>query len=297
MKGALDLYDRALSLDPDSATALGGVALCRCLVADYMYECPKPLLQAARIAADKALVIEPGCTDALLALTKVRLDYDWNFDSALATIQKAVPLAPNNRIALFLNAWVLVLMGRFADAHSFLGTCTHDFPGAELVRVCRGVALLYERNFADAIAELSTACARWPHFWFGHLSLGQALFLSGEVQRAIQKFDWIRLSEFDPLIDGQVNVRFLAEGYAMYARFRSNDASGAEASLDRLRRLSQRQFIPATCFALAELGRRQYAKALSYIRQSGENRESWYTHLGIEPFVDDVRSDAKRYAV
>ena len=288
LQGALELYDRALSIDQNSADPLGAAALCRCLIADYARELPKPLLEQARVQAEAALALNPHCVDALLALTKVFLDYDRDFKRALSTVQLAVLLAPSNCVALFLNAWILVLERRFTDAHAFIDSCGQEFPGVELVRSARGLALLYDREYAPAVAELSALSAEWPDFWLARLALGQALFLAGDVRGALEEFDHIRLSAHDPLVTRQVDVRFMAEAYALYASFRSGDPAKAEESLARLKRSSKQRFIPAYCFALAEAGRKRYQEAAYYVRLSRENRESWYTQLRVEPFLEGL---------
>jgi DNA-binding winged helix-turn-helix (wHTH) protein len=289
LRTALDLYRRALTIDAASPLALGGAALCRCLIADNLRDLPKPLYEAARPQAATALSSDPENIDALLALAKVRLAFDGDVSGALALTQRAVSHAPRHRQAHELKAWILILDRQFAQAHSWLDECARTLGDAEFVRVYRGAARLYERHHPAAIAELAAFCAERPQAWFARTCLGQAHFLAGDVARALAEFDAVRLSRYDPLAEGELDARFVAEGYAMYARFRSGDATEAEDALERLRRLSQRQFVPAMCFALAEIGRRREQDALRWLRASRKNCEPWYAQLRVEPFGDDVR--------
>jgi DNA-binding winged helix-turn-helix (wHTH) protein/tetratricopeptide (TPR) repeat protein len=293
LRSALDLYHRALTIDGGSVAALGGAALCRCLIAENLRDLPKPLLEFARAQAESALFADGDCVDALLARAKIRLYYDWDFSGALASAQRAVEVSPRNRSAREVKAWILILGARFADAHSFLDECGRGFEGSEFVRLYRGLAFLYQREYAAAIAELSAACAGAPNAWFARTSLGQALFLAGNAAQALTEFDAVRLSAYDPLAEGEIDTRFVAEAYALYARFRSGDVGNAEPSLERLRRLSRRQFVPAMCFALAEAGRKRYQPALHYLKLSAENREGWYAQFRVEPFVDELREQTQ----
>ncbi|MBV8116991.1 MAG: winged helix-turn-helix domain-containing protein [Candidatus Eremiobacteraeota bacterium] len=293
LRRALDLYARALTIDAVSAAALAGAALCRCLIADNLRDLPKPLLETARAQATEALSIDPNNVDALLACAKVRLAYDRDFTGALATAQRALSLEPANRLALGLRAWTLILDRQFAQLLSVLESPRPELNGSDFAHLYRGLALLYQRDYTAATIELSAACAERPHAWFARTKLGQALFLSGNVARAVSEFDAVRLSTYDPLAEDEVDARFLAEGYALYARFRSGDTTNAENALERLRRLSERQFVPAMCFALAEIGRRDEPQALHYLRVSEENCECWYAQFHIEPFVDDVRAQTQ----
>jgi DNA-binding winged helix-turn-helix (wHTH) protein len=290
LRSALDLYHRALTIDSANAAALGGAALCRCLIADNLCDLPKPLLEIAHEQSNSALSVDPDCVDALLARAKVRLHGDGDAGSALTLAERAIALAPDDRVALELKAWILILQARFAEAHAFLDEQSRKPEGFESVRAYRGAALLYEGDYVAAIADLSNACADRPNSSFARTALGQALFLAGDVSRALSEFDAVRFSVADPFAEGELDTRFIAEAYALYARFSSGDAGNAEASLERLRRLSQRQFVPEACFVLAEAGRKNYQDAMKHLRMSKENCERWYAQFRLEPFLDDFRT-------
>jgi hypothetical protein len=88
-----------------------------------------------------------------------------------------------------------------------------------------------------------------------------------------------------------MNARYFAEGYALYTRFRFGDSANAENALERLKRAAESQFVPAMCFAVAEIGRKNRDAALRHIDLCGDNRECWYTHLGVDPLVKELDLD------
>jgi DNA-binding winged helix-turn-helix (wHTH) protein len=290
LRSALDLYHRALTIDADNPAALAGAALCRCLIADNLRDLPRPLLRSARRQSESALLQDPSCIDALISRAKVALHGDGDLRAALALVQRAVSLAPKSAMALGLNAWILVLAARFREAHAFVDERAPMLGDPQAAGSYHGAIYVFERNYGAAIAELLSVCEDRPHAWFARTCLGQAWCLAGDAVRALSEFDAVRLAAYDPLADGELDVRFIAEAYALYTRFRFGDAIGAETSLERLRRLSQRQFVPAACFALAETGRRQYAEAMHYLDRSAENGEWWYAQSAIDPFLDDLRT-------
>jgi len=289
LRSALDLYHRALTIDSENPAALAGAALCRCLIADNLRDLPRPLLEYARSQSESALRDDPDCVDALIARAKVALNHDGDARAALALAQRAVSLAPKNAMGLSLNAWILIVDARFSDAHAFIDEYAAAADESQVLRSYRGAVHLFERDYDAAAAELTAVSADLPHAGFARTCLGQAWCLAGDPVRALAEFDAVRLSAYDPLDDGELDARFVAEGYALYARFRLGDNAGAEASLERLRRLSQRQFVPAVCFVLAEAGRRQFAQAMHHLRRSGENGEWWFAQSAIDPFLDDLR--------
>lgn len=294
LRSALDLYHRALTIDAKNADALAGAALCRCLIAENLRDPPRPLLEFARDQSESALRSDPNCVDALMARAKIALDGDCDVPAALALVQRAVSLAPKNPMALILNVWTLALATRFQEAHALLDAHAEAMGEPALVRSYRGAIYLFERDYDAAIAELTAACDDWPHAGFARTCLGQARFLAGDAARALSEFDAVRLSTYDPLADGDLDSRFLAEAYALYARFRFGDGIAAETSLQRLRRFSERQFVPAVCFVMAEAGRRQYSQAAHHLQHCGENGEWWYAQSSVDPFLDDLRASTDR---
>lgn len=290
LRSALDLYHRALTIDPENPASLAGAAFCRCSIADNLRDLPRPLLEYARTQSETALHGDPNCVDALIARAKVAIYGDDDVRGALALAQRAVALAPGDATVLGFNAWMLLVTGNFREAHAFLDEHGRALGELQLVRAYRGTVHLFEGDYAAAVAELTAACVDRPHAWFARTCLGQAAFMAGDAARALSELDMIRLAAYDPLADGEADVRFIAEGYALYARFRLGDLAGAEASLERLRRLSQRQFVPAACFVLAETARRQYSQAIHHLQRSKENGEWWYAQAALDPFLHDLRA-------
>lgn len=288
LMAALHLYDRALAIDDASAAALGGAALTRILMADFQYDRPRELLESARVNANAALEVDPDCVEAVLALCKVTLDYFWDFEGALELAQRALQLNSSHRIAVFMYPWILALSSRCSDAKEFIDSLAPKVSQQDIIATCRATATLFSGDYDAAIAELAAACQRWPGYWFSRTFHALGLVAVGKIRDALQTFDEVRQSAYDPLVDRQMNARYFAEGYALYARFRIGDTATAESSLERLKRAAESRFIPATIFALAELGRNNYPEAVTAIRQCGDNRECWYTHLGVDPLVKDL---------
>ena len=204
------------------------------MIADNLRDLPRPLLEYARSQSEFTLRLYPDCVDALIARAKVALHGDDNTGDALAMAQRALALAPKNTMVLGLNAWILLLESRFRDAHVFIDEHGAAMDDERLAGSYRGFVNLFERDYLGAVAELSAACADRPHAWFARICLGQAYCMAGDAVRALTEFDAVRLSAYDPLAEGELDARFLAEAYALYVRLRFGEESGATASLERL---------------------------------------------------------------
>ncbi|HEY6326641.1 MAG TPA: winged helix-turn-helix domain-containing protein [Candidatus Cybelea sp.] len=285
---SLNLYEHALSIDGASAQALAGAALTRILMADFQYDRPKDQLEVAKTQAEAALLTSPRCADALVVMSKVRLDYSWDFAGALAFAERALDADPRHRVGAFMRGWIHALWGRFDDALALFDALPEAVVSLNVIRTGRGITILFSGDYERAAAELDGVCSRWPDYWFARTFLGLALLMLGNPSRALALFDEVRLSAYDPLVALQMNARYFAEGYALYTRFRLAETAEAEKALARLTRLAESEFVPAMCFALAELGRGDRDAALRCIEIAGENRECWYTHLGVDPLVKEL---------
>ena len=140
---SLNLYDRALSIDGASAAALAGAALTRILMADFQYVRPKDQLELARTQAEAALLTSANSAEALVAMSKVRLDYSWDFAGALAFAQRALDADPRHRIAAFMRAWIHTLWGRFAEALALFDALPEEVVSLNVIRTGRGITILF----------------------------------------------------------------------------------------------------------------------------------------------------------
>jgi DNA-binding winged helix-turn-helix (wHTH) protein/tetratricopeptide (TPR) repeat protein len=291
LMAALHLYDRALAIDDSNAPALGGSAMTRVFTADFQYDRPRELLETANEQGEAALRAQPDCIDAVLALCKVRLDYFWDFAGALELAQQALRIDAHHRVGAFMYPWILALSSRSSEATAFIDSLPKSVSQQNIIATCRGVATLFSGDYQAGTAELEAVCRIWPDYWFARTFRALGLLVTGKEREALAIFDDVRHSAYDPLVDRQMNARYFAEGYALYTRFRIGDVDGARSGIERLRRLAESQFIPATIFALAELGRKDYPEAQKCIRQCRDNRECWYTHLAVDPLVKELHLD------
>ena len=95
---ALVEYQRAVELDPSFALAWAGLAQTHMWYCGYSSEIARAgfddHLARAREAAARALAIEPNLPEALLARSKIQLNFDFDWNGAAETVRRALALAP-----------------------------------------------------------------------------------------------------------------------------------------------------------------------------------------------------------
>jgi TolB-like protein/tetratricopeptide (TPR) repeat protein len=116
---ALGLFEQALALDPNYATAHAGVASTYLLLTSTVILRPLPVDEAmplARQSAERARAHDEALAEAWAVLGRVKMEYDWDWDGAEADLAHAVALNPNSVDTLDAYGQFLSTMGCHDEA-------------------------------------------------------------------------------------------------------------------------------------------------------------------------------------
>ncbi len=112
---AIDMFRRALAIDPKFALALTGLSRVHQVQAGYGFSPIAEGFEQAREAAQQALQLAPDLADAHVQLGLVHEGYDWNWMAADASFRRALELAPGDASALQAAAGLTRILGRFDE--------------------------------------------------------------------------------------------------------------------------------------------------------------------------------------
>lgn len=117
LKKALDSFQQAIAKDPNYAPAYAGIA------DTYFYlgfifghMRPTDAMPLARVAAQRAIELNPNSAEGHASLATVELTYDWNFPAAERELKRAIALNPNNEWVRQLYGTLLIVTGRPDEA-------------------------------------------------------------------------------------------------------------------------------------------------------------------------------------
>ena len=113
---AIDLYRRAIELDPQFALPWSALANAYSLQADLGITPMETAYALARAAAQKALRLDPELVDAHLAMARIYYLYDWDWKSTEAAYEAAKLLEPGNGYVVRFGAYLASTLGRFDEA-------------------------------------------------------------------------------------------------------------------------------------------------------------------------------------
>ena len=144
--------------------------------------------------------------------------------------------------------------------------------------------LLLSRRYEEAIEQSRRVLELDPQFYKAFTGMGRAYSLMGRYSEAIGLLEKGRLLAGDmPSILGA-----LGQTYALAGR-----EQGARRLLAQLQALSERRFIPSTCFAIVHLGLGEKSRALDWLELGCERHELTVTSINSHPLYDSLRNEPR----
>lgn len=281
----IEILEEVVRRDPSSALAHAGLAIGYAWLGHSPF--PKNAYPKAKLAADKALQLDPELAEAHLALGMYKIYYEWDFESGKRGLERAIKLNPSLTDAHYHLAWLYEILGPEWEEESLVaGERTREldplspFMIAWLADQYRD-ACQYEK----ALSLAREAIRLDPEFPIGWLTLG---------------WTYSDLGKFDEAIDAQ---RHLAEKPVLSW---SIAMSYAEAGLeDKAREVAVAlEQYPGTELPLAVIyaGLGERESALHWIAETETKRVPWYPALlgwwpGIAVISDDPRLKARAEAL
>jgi len=195
---ARQMFEKAIELDPDFASAYAGLGQTYLNQVDYGWtEFPAQALQDAKDLADKALRLEENNADAYALLGFVYI-YLERYDLAISQLNRAIELNPNDASALRNRGQVLIWSGKTDDAIHSLETAfrfdPNQSPGGHMFL---GIGYYLKGQYGQAVSVLEEGLSRKPDWVGNHIALAAAYAQSGRADDAAREaLEVLRLDPF-----------------------------------------------------------------------------------------------------
>jgi TolB-like protein/class 3 adenylate cyclase/Tfp pilus assembly protein PilF len=183
---AIDLFQKALAIDPSFALAWAGLSQIHFTQAGYGFAPISEGSERAREAAQNALRLAPDLAEGHIALGTVLQNNDWNFAAAEASFRRALEVAPGDANALRAAAQLARILGRVDEATELLRKAVALDPlSARTHRQAAMVAVMSDR-YDDAAASFQLALDLAPKAGLNHAFLAITRLMQGRGQDALQ---------------------------------------------------------------------------------------------------------------
>jgi TolB-like protein/Tfp pilus assembly protein PilF len=279
---AIEQFKAAIVKDPTYAPAYAGLADSYALLPAYSAASSAESMPQARAAALKAIELDETLAEAHTSLAMTLFCYDLDFAASAAEFEKAIALNPNyatahhwyaNVTLTALQQWDRV----FAEANRALELD----PLSLIINADVGANLAAGRRFDDAILSARKTLQMDERFPYGHLVLGQALQLKGDLKGAT--------AEFQRAVDLDANDTG-ALAYLGQAVARAGRRDEAEKILARLTEMAKSHYVGSYSFAILYLGLGDKEQATNWFERGYQDHAG--TDVGfihVDPLLDDLR--------
>jgi len=122
LKMAADYFEQAIEIEPDYAEAYAWLSDAYAAPSIWGYTTPHESFARAKTAANTAIELDETCADAHGAIGWISLMYDWDWQKAKLSFERAIDLNPNYSDGYHGLVWYLVVAGRFNEAVDIMQT-------------------------------------------------------------------------------------------------------------------------------------------------------------------------------
>jgi len=182
---AIDLFKRALAIDPDFALAWAGLSRIHYQQAGFGFAPIDEGFERAREAAQHALRLAPELAEGHIELGQVQESHDWNWTAAEASFRRALELAPGNADALRAAGGLARILGRLDEAAELIGKAIALDPLSTSTHRMAAMIHLLGNRVDDAAASFQVALDLNPNAGRCHAFLAIARLLQGRRQEAL----------------------------------------------------------------------------------------------------------------
>ena len=285
---SLDLFEKALEIDPNLALAHTGVA--DVFIAAALFETmpPAEALPLARVAAERARQLDDSLPEAYAALGAISLFHDWDFIAARTLLERGIALNPSNVSAYTWLAMYHALRGDPDTALEWARRAIQVDPLAAPASYIELFSLYSAQRFEQAVECARRVLSLNPGYAEGHRCLGFCLMALGQTSAA--------LDSLHQAISLAGRTGWVVASLAA-ARARMGDTDEAERMLAEIEERATTEWISPLALGVvyAALGRFDDAAAMA--EQAYESRDCWVVSLGVEPAWAILRGHPRLEAV
>ncbi len=303
LQKAADYFQQAIGKDPAYALAYSGLADCHVLLPAYaeLGSNPRDELPKALEASRKAVELDDTLGEAHTSLARA-LASDLQLPAAMSEFKRAIELNPNYATAHQWFGECLQSQGHLEEALAELKRAQELDP-LSLIELKRaqeldplsliinsvlGFALDTVGKGDEAIAQLHKTLEIDPNFTNAHGQLGNVLEHRGRLNEAIVEYEKCYNSGAPDPID-------LANRAAAY--FLAGRKAEAQQDWDKLKSLSERQYVPAYSMAVVQVAFGNEDEAIRLLEKSYEDRAPFDSaDLGwilVDHRLDSLRNDPR----
>ena len=280
---ALEQFTRAAALDPEDPSAQTGLADTYSAMSDFGVASPAEMRPRAFEHAQRALELDQKSAEGYEALGRAQLLFDWDFQSAERSLNKALSLSPDYMPTHQAMAWLKSAQGKYAEAaasarHALQLDPVNTARYTELAWV-----LALGGRYDQALHETDRALTLNSRSFEAYLMKGWISDLTGDATAAFQAYcDGLQIAGVPA--DRLTRIR---------AVYRKDGLRGYYRNWVEAQRRGGKMPMSSTFRAQLYARAGEPAHALEALEEAFERRESALVWVNVEPSFQPLRSEPR----
>jgi TolB-like protein/DNA-binding winged helix-turn-helix (wHTH) protein/Tfp pilus assembly protein PilF len=280
---SIELFQRAIELDPSSAESYAGLAEALCFAGIFGLRPSAETYPEARVAAVKALELDESNASAHNVLGDVKQGYEYDLAGAAVEFQRALKLNPSHLLTRLRYAENLTRRKKYDQAIEETARTVQLDPVSPISHVSRSMIFFRARRYDESIQAAQRALELDPSsvnalWWQGVSYAGKRDF-----SKAIATLTKALSMSEGPLF----------RGYLGYVYGQADQKDKALGILNELTTLSRQRFVSPVNFAIVYAGLGDADSTFAWLEKAYQAHETRIELPSL--YYDKFRSDP-RYA-
>ena len=280
-------FKRAIELDPAYAPAWAGIADAHATRASRGMAPPAQASEESRVAAEKALALDPTLAEAHAMLANARMRIG-DMAGAIPMLQRAIEMNPGLADVHVLLGRAYYCLERHAEAQQAMLTAVSIDPLSMIIHTSVGDAYYYAREYEKSVEYYRKAVALDARFDGAHTDLARSLEALGQFEESRAQYE-----EGKRLAGGVAGPSF---GLAHLEASMGHEAEArrmlAELTAARSSRVVSAWGIAALHACLGDVD-----EAFHWLDVAVEEGATGLIFLRVHPRIDRIRSDPRHAAL
>jgi DNA-binding winged helix-turn-helix (wHTH) protein/Tfp pilus assembly protein PilF len=283
LQQALEQFERAVALDPQSPAFHAGLADAYSAMSDFGVASPAEMRPRAMKAALRALNLDPQSAEGHEALGRAQFLFDWDFARAQRSLARAVALDAEYMPAYQATAWLQSARGQDVEAIAAARRALQLDPVNTARYTELAWVLTLGGHYDEARQEIERALQLNPRSFETWLMKGWTYELNEQPDAAFAAYrEGLRVGGVGEEALRRIEGVYRAEGLAGYYRgwLDQKPRSGSTPMSNTFR-------------AMVYVRAGELDRAIESLQQAYQKRESALAWVNVEPRFQRLRSDAR----